>query len=43
LTAAVEPGYPDETIGRALAMWIAWLLSGYGGFYLHIPADLRYV
>ncbi|OCF37769.1 hypothetical protein I317_07327 [Kwoniella heveanensis CBS 569] len=33
LTAAVEPGYPAETVGRSLAMWIAWLVGGAG------PAD----
>lgn len=26
LPAAVEPGYPADTPGRALTMWIAWLL-----------------
>lgn len=30
LAAAVEPGYPEETIGRSLAMWIAWLVLGSG-------------
>ncbi|RSH90140.1 hypothetical protein EHS25_001474 [Saitozyma podzolica] len=29
LAAAVEPGFPAETVGRSLAIWIAWLLSGY--------------
>ncbi|WVF70166.1 hypothetical protein IAT40_004954 [Kwoniella sp. CBS 6097] len=33
LSAAVEPGYPSETVGRSLAMWIAWLVGGAG------PAD----
>lgn len=32
LPAAVQPGYPAETVGRALTMWIAWLLSGLGTF-----------
>ncbi|ORY25359.1 hypothetical protein BCR39DRAFT_290672 [Naematelia encephala] len=35
LMAAVEPGYPSETVGRALVMWIAWLLSTHGG----LPAE----
>ncbi|KAK8846672.1 hypothetical protein IAR55_005759 [Kwoniella newhampshirensis] len=30
LAAAVEPGYPAETVGRSLAMWIAWLVDGSG-------------
>nr|XP_019008842.1 uncharacterized protein I206_06526 [Kwoniella pini CBS 10737]OCF47623.1 hypothetical protein I206_06526 [Kwoniella pini CBS 10737] len=30
LAAAVEPGYPAETVGRSLAMWIAWLVGGSG-------------
>ncbi|WVR04294.1 hypothetical protein IAU60_001294 [Kwoniella sp. DSM 27419] len=30
LTAAVEPGYPAETVGRSLAMWVAWLVGGAG-------------
>ncbi|WWC87161.1 uncharacterized protein L201_002047 [Kwoniella dendrophila CBS 6074] len=30
LAAAVEPGYPAETPGRSLAMWIAWLVCGSG-------------
>lgn len=30
LAAALEPGYPAETVERSLVMWIAWLLSGYG-------------
>nr|XP_031861821.1 uncharacterized protein CI109_002650 [Kwoniella shandongensis]KAA5528893.1 hypothetical protein CI109_002650 [Kwoniella shandongensis] len=30
LAAAVEPGYPAETVGRSLAMWIAWLVNGSG-------------
>lgn len=32
LAAAMEPGYPEETIGRSLAMWIAWLVLGSGMF-----------
>lgn len=31
LAAALEPGYPAETVARALTMWIAWLVSGLGG------------
>ena len=30
LAPALEPGYPAETIGRGLIMWIAWFLSQYG-------------
>ncbi|KIR60379.1 hypothetical protein I312_103536 [Cryptococcus bacillisporus CA1280] len=30
LAAAMEPGYPEETIGRSLAMWIAWFVLGSG-------------
>ncbi|WWD00214.1 hypothetical protein V866_007123 [Kwoniella sp. B9012] len=30
LAAAVEPGYPAETVGRSLAMWVAWLVGGSG-------------
>jgi len=29
LAAALEPGYPAETIERSLYMWIAWLWAGY--------------
>lgn len=32
LAAAMEPGYPEETIGRSLAMWIAWFVLGSGMF-----------
>ena len=31
LVEAIKPGFPDETIGRTLVMWIAWLLRGLGG------------
>jgi hypothetical protein len=30
LVGAVEPGYPDETVGRSLVMWIAWILHTQG-------------
>jgi hypothetical protein len=40
LAAALEPGYPAETEGRSLIMWIAWLLSGYRGDDDE-PAELR--
>ena len=30
LPAALEPGLPAETPERALFMWIAWLIAGYG-------------
>lgn len=30
LAAAVEPGYPTESVGRSLLMWIAWHLFTYG-------------
>lgn len=32
LAAAMEPGYPEETTGRSLAMWIAWFVLGSGMF-----------
>lgn len=37
LAAAVEPGYPEETIGRSLAMWIAWLVLGSGASLFLFP------
>lgn len=37
LAAAVEPGYPEETIGRSLAMWIAWLVLGSGTSLFFYP------
>lgn len=30
LAAAIGPGYPGETAGRAIVMWIAWILHTYG-------------
>ncbi|EIW68667.1 hypothetical protein TREMEDRAFT_32015 [Tremella mesenterica DSM 1558] len=39
LAAAIEPGYPKETVGRSLAMWIAYLLSGYDTNQQEHPED----
>jgi hypothetical protein len=30
LAAALQPGYPAETVGRTLVMWISWLLNSHG-------------
>ncbi|ODN96474.1 hypothetical protein L198_04188 [Cryptococcus wingfieldii CBS 7118] len=30
LEAAVAPGYPEETVGRSLAMWMIWFVAGSG-------------
>ena len=31
LPAALEPGYPVETVNHALALWIAWILHNTAG------------
>jgi hypothetical protein len=30
LVGAIEAGYPAESVGRSLVMWIAWILYTYG-------------
>ena len=30
LASPLKPGYPTESVGRSLIMWIAWLLYTYG-------------
>jgi hypothetical protein len=33
LVGAVEAGWPTESVGRSLIMWIAWILFNNGAFH----------
>jgi len=33
LVGAVEAGWPTESVGRSLVMWIAWILFNNGTFH----------
>jgi hypothetical protein len=37
LVGAVEAGWPTESVGRSLIMWIAWILFNNGTSHHHRP------